>query len=144
LSSACRYLANGGTFTYSEDEERLAASPSDYKSWVERIQAPAAADGSSPFHFVCECFFMTAAVLHVGVRQLIASMQNARQEYELVLQQGPLARQDIVRAFFSFVLLFITMLFNHRIVQQAACHRFLAELAYCGTFPHYERADMRM
>jgi hypothetical protein len=46
---------------------------------------------------VCECFFMTAAVLHSGVKQLIESMHTAQREYELVLQQGPLARQETVR-----------------------------------------------
>lgn len=96
-----RYLANGGTFRYSEDEERLAASTSDFAPWAQRAGPPAAADGASPFHFVCECFFMTAATLHVGAGQLIESMQTSQREYEHLLQQGPLARQDIVRFFFS-------------------------------------------
>ena len=91
-----RYLANGGIFRYSDDEERLAASTSEFVLWAERERPPAAADGGSPFHFVCECFFMTAATLHVGAGQLIESMQTSQREYEHLLQQGPLARQDLV------------------------------------------------
>lgn len=96
LSNCCRYLANGGTFCYSNDEERLAASSSDFAPWAERAKPPVPADGGSPFHFVCETFFMTAAVLHVGAGQLIESMQTSQREYEHLLQQGPLARQDLV------------------------------------------------
>lgn len=96
-----RYLSNGGTFQYSDDEERLAASSSDFTAWAETAKPPAALGGGSPFHFVCECFFMTAGVLHIGAAQLIDGLQNSQREYEHLLQQGPLARQDIVHSFAS-------------------------------------------
>lgn len=92
-----RYLANGGTFRYNDDEERLAASSSDFVAWAARAGPQAAAEEGTTFHFVCECFFMTAATLHMGAAQVIESMQTSQREYEHLLQQGPLARQDIVR-----------------------------------------------
>ena len=44
---------------------------------------------------------MTAGVLHIGAAQLIDGLQNSQREYEHLLQQGPLARQDIVSLFVS-------------------------------------------
>eukprot|EP00892_Ulva_mutabilis_P009456 jgi/Ulvmu1/6883/UM031_0088.1 len=66
------YLRNTGLLQYDEGEARLAATAQDFKQWVGSQPAPSVAEGGpQPFHFITECFFMTAYSLHLGVVKLV-------------------------------------------------------------------------
>lgn len=61
---ACSRLRAGG------EDTRMAATASEAADWaagVEASMAPGGAGGAWPWHFVCECFFLTSRAMHLGV-----------------------------------------------------------------------------
>lgn len=67
---------------YTQDA-KLAASRQEEDAWVKQQQETAANSSSTPdvsrpstpadgaYHFICECFFMTAKALHLGIIKMI-------------------------------------------------------------------------
>lgn len=67
-----RYLKNAGLLQYDAGELRLAATPQEFKQWA----GEPATGQPQQFHFITECFFMTAYSLHLGVVKLVGKVKE--------------------------------------------------------------------
>lgn len=68
-------------------DTKLAVSQTQERAWIEKEKAAAAADGSSSssspsqqggggYHFICEVFFMTLQVLHLGLLKICGNYRD--------------------------------------------------------------------
>lgn len=56
-----------------EDDTRLGMADSDLQAWVQEAVLP---HDPTSYHFICECFFMTANALRLGVFKAIENMKD--------------------------------------------------------------------
>lgn len=78
----------------SLQDAKLAASVQEEDAWIKQQQQQqqpngisegntgAASDGS--WHFVCECFFMTAKALHLGIIKMIDDVTDGRMYWDQI------------------------------------------------------------
>jgi ubiquitin conjugation factor E4 B len=87
------YLFKGGRIsdTFKEDT-RCAASLEELNQWLAKNNMAAEKEGggggADPYHFICNCFFMTSKVLHLGfmksVRDFLDNMKElSRHQHSL-------------------------------------------------------------
>jgi hypothetical protein len=76
----CRYVASSPQIDYSA-ELRLAASVADGASY----KPPGA---SGPFHFITECFFLTAHGVHVGLARMCEQLKIEGRAYSEASSQA--------------------------------------------------------
>ena len=55
-----------------EEDAKLAADFDEQRRVLAERAAEGAAAGPANYHFVCECFFLTAKGLHLGLVKLLA------------------------------------------------------------------------
>lgn len=70
----CRYVMHSRRINHKEDT-KLAVDAEEQKSLLERLDSGAAASTPS-YHFICECFFLTAKSLHLGLIKVIQDLYN--------------------------------------------------------------------
>lgn len=71
---ASRYVMRSRRIDY-KDDTRLAVDAEEQRAVQERLNSGNAA--STPtYHFICECFFLTAKGLHLGLIKIIQDLYN--------------------------------------------------------------------
>lgn len=68
---ACRYVTHQGRLSFEEDA-KLGADFEEQRRLVAERAAGGAAAGPPFYHFICDCFFLTAKGLHLGLVKLLA------------------------------------------------------------------------
>ncbi len=71
------YLA-AGRLTLPDDDTRMAATAAEASAWA--AAASAAAPPGHAWHFVCECFWLTARAMHLGVIKAFSELNETLQE----------------------------------------------------------------
>ena len=74
-----RYVLTSQRITFAEDT-RLNADAEEQASLAQRLQSGEQAGGApQAHHFICECFFLTAKGLHLGLQRVISGCIDAAQ-----------------------------------------------------------------
>ncbi|UPR03194.1 ubiquitin conjugation factor E4 [Chloropicon primus] len=89
-----------------KEDTRCAASLEEYNKWLGGREKVEGDGGGYPYHFICDCFFMTAKVMHLGfmksVRDFLDNMKELSrhqhmlrrlQSTQAAWQSGPYRRQ---------------------------------------------------
>ena len=67
----CRYVTNNSRLSFAEDA-KLAADFEEQRRLLAERAASGASAGSPSYHFICDCFFLTAKGLHLGLVKLLS------------------------------------------------------------------------
>jgi hypothetical protein len=70
----CRYVTRSKRIDHREDT-KLAVDAEEQRAILERVESGATASTPS-YHFICECFFLTARSLHLGLIKMIQDLYN--------------------------------------------------------------------
>ncbi len=79
----CSYVTGSRRIDHREDT-KLAVDAEEQEALVERMRSGAAA--STPaYHFICECFFLTAKGLHLGFVKAIQDLYSIARVSSMLL-----------------------------------------------------------
>ena len=71
---SCSYVTGSTRIDHKEDT-KLAVDAEEQEALLERMRSGAAA--STPtYHFICECFFLTAKGLHLGFVKAVQDLYS--------------------------------------------------------------------
>ena len=70
----CSYITGSRRIDHREDT-KLAVDAEEQEALVERMRSGSAASTPS-YHFICECFFLTARGLHLGFVKTVQDTYN--------------------------------------------------------------------
>jgi ubiquitin conjugation factor E4 B len=82
-----RYVTDSRRLSFAEDA-KLAAEFEEQRRLLAERAASGGAAGPPAYHFVCECFFLTAKGLHLGLVKLLADW------HMLLMARARLARSS--------------------------------------------------
>ena len=71
----CSYVT-GSTRIDHKDDTKLAVDAEEQEALLERARSGAAASTRGSYHFICECFFLTARSLHLGLVKTIGDLYS--------------------------------------------------------------------
>lgn len=71
-------MVSNPRISFAEDT-RLNADTEEQAALAERMQSGAQAGTAPEYHFICECFFLTAKGLHLGLLRIINACYEAVQ-----------------------------------------------------------------
>ncbi|KAK9806446.1 hypothetical protein WJX73_007867 [Symbiochloris irregularis] len=88
-----RYVVSNPRISFAE-ETRLNADADEQAALAERMQSGAEAGAAPQYHFICECFFITAKGLHLGLLRIISACYEAVQKFHHL--EGHMREMDAV------------------------------------------------
>lgn len=74
LCVSCSYVTGSTRIDHKEDT-KLAVDAEEQEALLERMRSGAAASTPS-YHFICECFFLTAKGLHLGFVKAVQDLYS--------------------------------------------------------------------
>ena len=75
LLCMCSYVT-GSTRIDHKDDTKLAVDAEEQEALLERARSGASASTRGGYHFICECFFLTARSLHLGFVKTIGDLYS--------------------------------------------------------------------
>ena len=85
-----------GRLSFAEDA-KLAADFEEQRRLLAEREASGASAGSPSYHFICDCFFLTAKGLHLGLVKLLSDWRM------LLMARASLAKLRHVRAIVAWI-----------------------------------------
>ena len=83
----CSYITGSRRIDHKEDT-KLAVDAEEQGALIDRMQSGSAASTPS-YHFICECFFLTARGLHLGFVKTVQDTYNVARVRLLLLTLNP-------------------------------------------------------
>ena len=86
LRLSCSYVTGSTRIDHKEDT-KLAVDAEEQEALVERMRSGAAASAPA-YHFICECFFLTAKGLHLGFVKAVQDLYSIARVSPLTCRQA--------------------------------------------------------